>query len=58
MGKSTERKKDRKEKAPDDGGAGPSTSSGLPAHLEVQRTRVICGADMNFHVSQAARRAG
>ncbi|GAB4819550.1 hypothetical protein N2152v2_006967 [Parachlorella kessleri] len=26
-----------------------STASGLPEHLELQRTRVICGPDMNSH---------
>jgi hypothetical protein len=31
----------------------PSTSgdgSGLPKHLELQRTRMICGPEMNYHV--------
>lgn len=30
------------------GGGG--VESNLPAHLELQRTRVICGPDINFHV--------
>ena len=36
------------------GDEGPSTSygaSGLPPHLELARTRVVCGTDVNLHVS-------
>ena len=32
-----------------------STASGLPEHLELQRTRVVCGPDMNSHVSVCCR---
>jgi hypothetical protein len=54
MGKGDKKKKENKEK-----GAEPSglqamdedePSSGLPAHLDLQRTRVICGPEMNSHV--------
>ena len=42
------------------GDDGPSTSYGtsLPEHLELARSRVVCGTDMNLHVSAAGRAWG
>jgi hypothetical protein len=30
-----------------------ANESTIPERLELQRTRVICGADMNYHVSRS-----
>lgn len=30
----------------------PAAASGLPKHLEEQRTQVMCGPDLNYHVSE------
>ena len=38
------------------GEEGPSTSAASRERLELQRTRVICSPDMNYHVSCKPRR--
>ncbi len=56
MGKGDKRKKEKKEKEAEASrplamDEDEPSSSGLPEHLELQRTRVICGPEMNSHVS-------
>ena len=41
---------------PADGAAGTSaTGPQLPEHMETQRTQVICGPDLNYHVRTVGR---
>ena len=44
--------------AADDDGPSTSYDARLPDNLELARTRVVCGTDMNLHVSLSGRRTG